>query len=213
MHVFIHQAIVTAVLHRTVQTLLGVEHLGGTAVRHFPNWPVSSSCRAVSPRQRRPDVERVERADVMAERSPDRCYDSLILSVEDVLSQDVRFLSRLLKRCLESSREPIAYSNAGVHERFHAGPRGCCVSLAALSGEFVFSGSATPGGSPPKQAAGEQWGHDIAVASWQSPDPLALHAPLSSCWLPSRRQTWMKRYELQVRHTYTYTKAERTMSS
>ncbi|CAE7583924.1 plsB [Symbiodinium pilosum] len=75
-HVFIHQAIVTAVLHRVVQT-------------------------------QRPDAERVERADVMS---------------------DVRFLSRLLKR------------------------------------EFVFSGAATPGGLPPKQASGEHWGQDIPVA-------------------------------------------------
>mmetsp|Transcript_42417 Transcript_42417/g.88626 ORF Transcript_42417/g.88626 Transcript_42417/m.88626 type:complete len:749 (+) Transcript_42417:41-2287(+) len=75
-HVFIHQAIVTAVLHRAVQ-------------------------------MHRQDQERVERADVMS---------------------DVRFLSRLLKR------------------------------------EFVFSGSATASGSPPKPASGEQWGQDIPVA-------------------------------------------------
>lgn len=75
-HVFIHQAIVTAVLHRAVQ-------------------------------MHRQDQEQVERADVMS---------------------DVRFLSRLLKR------------------------------------EFVFSGSATASGSPPKPASGEQWGQDIPLA-------------------------------------------------
>ncbi|CAE7575236.1 plsB, partial [Symbiodinium natans] len=75
-HVFIHQAIITAVLHRAVQ-------------------------------MHRQGAGRVERADVMS---------------------DVRFLSRLLKR------------------------------------EFVFSGSATPGGSPPKQASAEQWGQDAPIA-------------------------------------------------